>query len=103
MSNVCLKIYVIEKQRYNEQLLYEWLLDEARKIGIHGGSVFRSIAGYGRHGLHHDESFFELAGEMPIQVEFILDAQLADNFMAMLQPLNLNLFYVRYSVNVGYM
>ncbi len=103
MSNVCLKIYVIEKQRYNEQLLYEWLLDEARKMGIDGGSVFRSIAGYGRHRLHHDESFFELAGEMPIQVEFILEAQLADKFTTMLQHLNLNLFYVRYSVNVGYM
>lgn len=103
MSSVCLKIYMTEKQRHNDQLLHEWLLDEARKIGIKGGSVFRSIAGYGRHGSHHDESFFELAGELPIQVEFVLDAQLADEYIAMLQPHHLNLFYVRYSVDVGCM
>ena len=92
-----------EKQRHNDQLLHEWLLDEARKIGIEGGSVFRSISGYGRHGSHHDESFFELAGELPIQVEFVLDTVLADKFIAMAQLHHLNLFYVRYVVDVGYL
>lgn len=101
MPSICLKIYMTEKQRHNDQLLYEWLLDEARKIGIEGGSVFRSIAGYGRHGQHHDETFFELAGELPIQVEFVLDAHLADEYISMLQPHHLNLLYVRYSVDAG--
>ena len=101
MPSVCLKIYMTEKQRHNGQLLYEWLLDEARKVGIEGGSVFRSIAGYVRHGQHHDETFFELAGELPIKVEFVLDEQLANEYIAMLQPHHLNLFYVRYSVDAG--
>ncbi len=103
MSSVCLKIYMTEKQRHNSQLLYEWLLDEARKIGIEGGSVFRSIAGYGRHGQHHDEMFFELAGELPIQVEFVLDTVLADKYIEKLQLHRLNLFYMQYSVNIGYL
>jgi uncharacterized protein len=103
MSSDCLKFYLTEKQRHNGKLLYEWLLEEARKIGIEGGSVFRSIAGYGRHGQMHDESFFELAGELPIQVEFVLDAELADKFIAILQSHQLNLFYMRYSVISGYL
>ncbi len=103
MASVCLKIYMTEKQRHSGQLLYEWLLDEARKIGIEGGSVFRSIAGYGRHGQHHDESFFELAGELPIQVEFVLDAVLAEKYIAKLQPHHLNLFYVQYVVEVRHL
>ena len=103
MPSVSLRIYMTEKQRHNGQLLYEWLLDEARKMGIEGGSVFRSIAGYGWHGQLHDETFFELAGELPIQVEFVLQAQLADEYIAMLQPLDLKLFYARYSVGIGYL
>ena len=103
MPSVYLKIYMTEKQRHDGQLLYEWLLDEARKIGIEGGSVFRSVAGYGRYGQHHDETFFELAGELPIQIEFVLDAMLADKYIAKLQPHHLNLFYVQYSVNIGYL
>ena len=72
MQNVYLKFYVTEKQRHNGKLLYEWLLEEAQKLGVPGASAFRAIAGFGRHGRLHEESFFELAGELPVQVEFIL-------------------------------
>lgn len=103
MSSVCLKIYMTEKQHHNDQLLYDWLLDEAKKIGVEGGSVFRSITGYGRHGRLHDERFFELAGELPIQVELVLDEMKADELIAIVQSYDLNLFYLRYSVDVGYL
>ncbi len=103
MSSVCLKLYCTEKQRHNGKLLYEWLLEEAERMGIEGGSVFRSIAGYGRHGQLHDESFFELAGELPIQIEFVLGAEQADAFMDQLRQYKLNLFYLRYPVASGYL
>lgn len=101
MQNVYLRFYVTEKQRHGSMLLHDWLLDQARKIGVPGGSVFRAIAGYGRHGHMHEETFFELAGEMPMQVEFVLDAQHADKLLDALRPYKLNLFYVRYPVESG--
>lgn len=101
MSSVYLKFYVTEKQRHNGTLLYEWLLEEAMNIGAPGGSAFRAIAGFGQHGHLHEESFFELAGELPVQVEFVLEEALADKFIAALQPHKLRLFYVRYAVEAG--
>lgn len=101
MSNACLKFYVTEKQHHNGTLLYEWLLEEAMNLGITGGSAFRAIAGFGRHGHLHEESFFELAGELPVQVEFVLEDALADKFLATLRPHKLNLFYVRHAVESG--
>lgn len=101
MSSVYLKFYVTEKQRHNGSLLYEWLLEEAMNIGVPGGSAFRAIAGFGQHGHLHEESFFELAGELPVQVEFILEDALADKLLATLQPLKLKLFYVRHAVVAG--
>lgn len=101
MNNVYLKFYVTEKQRHNGTLLYEWLLEEAKREGVPGGSVFRAVAGFGRHGHLHEETFFELAGEMPVQVEFVLDAQHADKLLEALRPHKLNLFYVRYAVESG--
>jgi uncharacterized protein len=103
MSNVCLKIYLSEKQRHHGILLYEWLLNEAQRVGIKGGSVFRSIAGFGRHGQLHDVSFFELAGELPVQVEFVLDKTLADNFLEALRKQKLSLFYACYPVESGFL
>ena len=101
MQSVYLKFYLTEKQRHNGALLYEWLLEEAKKLGVPGGSAFRAIAGFGRHGRLHDESFFELAGELPVQLEFLLDAVLADKLLEALRTHKLNLFYVRYAVESG--
>jgi len=101
MKKVYLKFYVAEKQRHNGTLLYEWLLEEAKKIGAPGGFAFRAIAGFGRHGRMHEETFFELAGELPVQVEFVLDADLADKLMDELRAHELNLFFVRYAVEAG--
>lgn len=103
MQSACLKFYVTEKQRHDGALLYEWLLEEAKRLGAPGGSAFRAIAGFGRHGRLHDESFFELAGELPVQVEFVLDAALADKLLEALRAQKLGLFYVRYTVESGVM
>ena len=101
MQSVYLKFYVTEKQRHDGALLYEWLLEEAKKLGLPGGSAFRAIAGFGRHGRLHEESFFELAGELPVQVEFVLNDTLADKLLGALRAHKLNLFYVRYAVESG--
>ncbi len=101
MHNVYLKFYVTEKQRHNGTTLHDWLLGEAKKLGIPGGSAFRAIAGFGRHGHMHEETFFELAGELPVQVEFVLDARHADALLDALRGQKLNLFYVRYAVESG--
>lgn len=101
MQNVYLKFYVSEKQRHQGELLHEWLLHEAKKLGVPGGSAFRAIAGFGRHGHLHEETFFELAGELPVQVEFVLDASHADKLLEALRPHKLDLRYVRYAVEAG--
>ncbi len=101
MQNVYLKFYLTEKRQHNGSLLYEWLLDEARRSGATGGSAFRAISGFGRHGHLHDESFFELAGELPVQVEFVTDSTTADQLLDSLRAHQLNLFYVRYVVETG--
>ena len=45
-----LRLYTYENRRHDGALLYEWLLERAKKLGVHGGSAFRAIAGFGRHG-----------------------------------------------------
>lgn len=101
MKNAYLKFYLAEKQRHKGKLLYEWLLEEAKNMGAPGGIAIRAMAGYGRHGQMHEETFFELAGELPVQVEFVLDETLADKLLDGLRAYKLNLFYVRYAVEAG--
>lgn len=96
-----LVFYVSEKQHHAGMPLYDWLLEKARALGIAGGSAFRAIAGYGRHGKLHQETFFELAGEMAVKVEFIVDEQHAEKLLDVLHAENLDIFHVRYAVQAG--
>ena len=96
-----LTFYVSEKQHHAGKPLHEWLLEEARALGIPGGSAFRAIAGFGRHGRLHEETFFELAGELAVKVEFILDDELAGQMLQRARAQGLNIFYVRCKVESG--
>lgn len=96
-----LAFYVSEKQHHAGMPLYEWLLEEAKALGIHGGSAFRAIAGFGRHGRLHEETFFELAGELAVKVEFILDDALAGQMLERVRAQSMNVFYVRHEVQSG--
>jgi uncharacterized protein len=96
-----LTFYVTEKQRHAGKLLYEWLLEEARELGVHGGSAFHAIAGFGRHGRLHEETFFELAGELAVQVVFILDDALTEQMLSRVHAQSVDVFYVRHPVQAG--
>jgi len=96
-----LSFYVSEKQHHADMPLYEWLLEEAKAMGVHGGSAFRAIAGFGRHGKMHEETFFELAGELAVKVEFILDESLAEQLLGKLHDQKLKVLYLRSPVQMG--
>jgi uncharacterized protein len=95
MKGIHLRFYTYENRRHGTALVYEWLLEFARSQGVHGGSAFRAIAGYGRHGRLHEQHFFELAGDVPVLVEFICTEAQADALIAALHKENVHLFYAR--------
>ena len=77
MKGTYLRFYMHENVHYHHQMLYEWLLQHAKKIGVHGGSAFKAIEGFGRHGVVHAAHFFELAGELTVVGELIFTVELA--------------------------
>ncbi|MBK7515924.1 MAG: DUF190 domain-containing protein [Betaproteobacteria bacterium] len=101
MQGVYLKFYVQEKRRHHGLLAYEWLLEQAQRLGLHGGSAFRAIAGYGRHGRLHEEHFFELAGDLPVEVGFALTEEEAQRLLAHLAGEKLRLFYIKLPLEMG--
>ena len=100
MNVVCLQLFVTESQRHHGKLVYDWLLDMAREMGVSGGSVFRALAGFGRHG-RHDAGFFELAGEVPVVVEVFVDEAMADRLLQSVSDAGLNLVYARLPAQTG--
>jgi uncharacterized protein len=93
MKGVELRFFVHEGERHGGALLFDWLLSEARRTGIPGGSAFRAIAGFGRHGVLHEQTFFELAGNLPVEVVFFTRRELAERLLQSVAAAGLLLVY----------
>jgi len=100
-DGTCLQFYVAENRRHRGVLVYEWLLREAVKLGLHGGSAFRAIAGFGRHHRMHEQHFFELAGDVPVEVVFFVDADEEARLLTLIEAEGLSLFFVRQPASYG--
>ena len=103
MQGIYLKFYVAEYREHNGILLYEWLLERAKRLGFHGGTAVRAVAGFGRHGILHEETFLELAADLPVEVSFVLDKEEVKRFLNLLQAENVDLFYVKFPVEYGFL
>ena len=103
MQGTFLKFYMAEYREHNGILLYEWLLEQAKKCGFNGGTAIRALAGFGRHGVLHEETFLELAADLPVEVSFVLSEEEAEGFLKLLQAENIDLFYVKFPVEHGFL
>ena len=101
MDGSFLRFYVHENERLHGQLAWEWLLQRANALGIRGGSAFRAVAGFGRDHRLHEERFFELAGTVTIEVEFIVTDEEARQLLELVTAEGLRVFYARTPAHFG--
>ncbi|BFI95499.1 MAG: DUF190 domain-containing protein [Rhodanobacter sp.] len=101
IDGVYLRFYTHAHAQHDGLLLSEWLLEQAKKHKLGGGSVFRAIAGFGRHGVLHQEAFFELADDLPVKVEFLLREDGAQTLLDLVRQANVELVYAREPVQLG--
>jgi PII-like signaling protein len=101
IEGVQLCFYLHLRARHDGMLLSEWLLEQARRLGIGGGSVFRAIAGFGRHGVLREEAFFELADDLPVKVEFLLATEQAQAFLAHVRGAGVHVVYATSAIRFG--
>ena len=101
MKGIFLRFYMLEKHKHHHIPVYTWLLQQARKLGIHGGTAFRAVAGFGHHGRFHFDHFFELQGELPVQLDFVVTEVEAEKLLAVIKTAGVRLFYMKVPVEFG--
>jgi uncharacterized protein len=101
MDGSFLRFYVHEDHRHHGHLVWEWLLEQANKLGIRGGSAFKAMAGFGRHHMLHEARFFELAGTLTVEVEFIVTDEEVRKLLECLHKEKIRLFYAHIPAHFG--
>lgn len=100
MEGYQLTFFTQQDRRHGGLSVGEWLLQEARRLGVRGATLFNAAEGFGHDGKRHSAHFFELA-DQPVQVVMAVSEADADRFFARLREEQLDIFYVKTHIEFG--
>ena len=69
-----LRVFVGESDRWKGKPLFEAIVQEARRQGLAGATVFRGFEGFGARSRIHTSRILRLSEDLPIVIE-IVDAE----------------------------
>lgn len=87
-------------RRHGGTPLAEWLLMEAKRLGLRGATLALAGEGFGHDGKLHSAHFLELA-EQPMEVTLAVSETDAQRLFAHLRDEKVNVFYVKTAIEFG--
>ncbi len=66
-----LRIIVGEADRWHGRPLYEAVVEEARKRGLAGATVWKGTMGFGAHSRLHTAKILRLSQDLPVVIEIV--------------------------------
>lgn len=79
-----LSVYIGEADERDGRLLYELIVEEARRQGLAGATALRGRTGFGANSRVHTSRILRLSEDLPIKVEIIDTPEKIDAFAAWL-------------------
>lgn len=100
MKGFQVTFFTQQDRRHGRTQMHEWLLAEAKALGIRGSTVLVAAEGIDHAGRRHSAHFFELA-DQPIEVTMAMTEDQATALFARLEAEKANVFYVKALVEFG--
>lgn len=82
-----LRIFIHEALRHQGKYLYQAIVEQARREGMAGATVFRGMEGYGLHRHLHTTRLLDVSDDLPVIVEIIDTTERIQRFLPSLEPL----------------
>ncbi|MBS1207704.1 MAG: hypothetical protein H6R19_102 [Proteobacteria bacterium] len=100
MQGFQLSFFTAQDRKHGKQPLAEWLVQEARKLGIGGATVIAASEGFGHDGKLHSAHFVELA-DQPVEITLAVSTEDAERIFALLAAEKIRVFYVKTPIEFG--
>ena len=81
--------------------LADWIVEEARKAGIRGATLFNGKEGFGHDGRFHSGNYFDLE-DQPQLVTMALTQEECDKLMSRLKEAEQRIFYTKSETEFGF-
>ena len=82
-----LRIFVGEADRWKGRPLYEAIVEEARRRGLAGATVWKGAMGYGAHSRLHTSKVLRLSQDLPVVIEIVDASDKIDAFLPQLDDM----------------
>jgi PII-like signaling protein len=100
MHGFQLTFFTQQNREHGGARLAEWIVGEAKRIGIRGATVFTATEGFGHDGRFHSADFFDLS-DQPLQVVMAVSSGEAETLFARLKAEKVRVFYTLAPIEFG--
>ena len=100
MNGYQLTFYTEHNRRHGHRTICEWLLHEAKHLGIHGATVINCAEGTGHAGAHHAAHVLKLA-DQPVQIILACTEDEAQRMLDTVEAERVHVFYTRSPIEFG--
>lgn len=82
-----LRIYSGESDKVGGRLVFESVVEEARRAGLAGATVVRGLCGFGANSRVHTATILRLSEDLPVVIELVDRPEKIDAFLPVLDGL----------------
>ncbi len=100
MQGYQLIFYTQQDRMHGDALLGEWIVEEAKRLGIRGATLLTATQGFGHDGRFHAAGFFDLSYH-PVLVLMAVTAEEADALLQSLDERDVRVFYTKVPAEFG--
>jgi PII-like signaling protein len=100
MNGYQLTFYTEHNHHHGHRTVCDWLLHEARQLGIHGATVIDCVEGTGHTGAHHVAHLLKMA-DQPVQVILAVTEDEAQRMLDAVRAEHVHVFYTQSPIEFG--
>ncbi len=95
-----IRIYMGEDDKHKGRPLADAIINEARKTGLAGATIFRGMGGFGANSRIRTSKILRLSEDLPVIIEIVDHPDLIDQFLDFLNGMITEGMITREPVNV---
>lgn len=100
MKGFLVVFFTQQNRRYQGKMLGDWLVEQAKDLGLRGATLSTGIEGFGHTGKLHSAHFFELADE-PVEIQLAITEEESALLFQKLEQEPISLFYTKTPIEIG--
>lgn len=101
MKGYFVTFFTQQNRTHQDVPLARWIIEEAKKLGIRGATLFSGKQGFGHDGRFHSDNYFDLE-DLPVQVGLALTPEECDKLMDRLETNHVRVFFTKAAVEFGF-